>query len=289
MFFAGSARYLLPIAPALALWTANKLSEERLTFAIAAQMILAGLLTLANYQHWQAYKEFALANVSPDRRVWVRGEWGLRYYSESRGAVALPLGRRMEDGDRLLEQRLIHPEPVSKFPALASREIRPAIPLCLIGIDCRAGWSSVAFGLRPFDVSFGVLDRIALRAVSERPPTASYLRMNAPECEYQLLSGFFALEENRYRWMGPRGQLVLVGKRAPISAEIYATEERTVTVAVDGRDVLSTRLKTGLQIVATPLVEAADRALVTLTVDRPVRAPGDVRELGVIVQSIGFQ
>ncbi|MDX2178677.1 MAG: glycosyltransferase family 39 protein [Bryobacteraceae bacterium] len=289
LFFAGSARYLLPIAPALALWAAAKLSEERLTYAVAAQMMLAGLLALTNYQHWQTYKDFALANVVPDRRVWVDGEWGFRYYAESRGAVALPQGRRMQDGDRLLEQELAHGNRSSNLPVLAQREIRPSLPLCLIGTNCRSGWSSVAFGLRPFDVSFAPLDTVRLRAVAERAPTVSFLQMNAPECEYQLLGGFFSLEENRYRWMAPRGEVALVGKGGPLTIEIYATEERALTVSANGRALGTYNLKMGLQTIATPPVDAADRVIVTLTIDRPVKAPGDSRELGAIVQSIGFQ
>lgn len=289
LFFAGSARYLLPIAPALALWAATKLSEERLTCAIAAQMMLAGLLTLSNYQHWQGYKDFALANTPQDRRVWVDGEWGFRFYAESRGAVALPQGRRVQDGDRLLEQQLTREDRAGNAPVLAQREIRASLPLCLIGRNCRSGWSSAAFGLRPFDISFAPLDTVRLRAVAERAPTASFLRMNAPECQYQLLGGFFSLEENRYRWMGPRGEVSLVGKGGPLAIEVFATEERTLTVSADGRALGVYKLKQGLQTIRTPPVEAADRVVVLLSVDRPVKAPGDARELGAIVQSIGFQ
>ena len=58
VFFAGSARYLLPIAPPLAL-LASRLRPKWLAAGFAAQMALSLTLTIVNYQHWDGYRQFA--------------------------------------------------------------------------------------------------------------------------------------------------------------------------------------------------------------------------------------
>ena len=101
IFFAGSARYLLPVAAPLCI------AASASRFAIPA-LLLQGLLSLAmaivNYQHWDGYRQFAATQVpwGSARRVFVHGEWGLRYYMEERGAIALETGQRTRD-------RLEHP------------------------------------------------------------------------------------------------------------------------------------------------------------------------------------
>jgi hypothetical protein len=292
LFFAGSARYLLPIAPAVCLWAAKRLNEERLTYAIGAQMALAGVLTLANYQHWQAYKDFIDTHVVPltaqSKRVWVAGEWGLRYYAEQAGALPLKQGQILQAGEQVLISRYGQAPPSGTLQPVVTEDIRPSLPLRLIG--GRAGWSTVAFGVRPFDVSLEPVDRLVLAAVVDRPPTLSQLPMNHPEAERQLLSGFYPLEENRYRWMGPMARVVLVSQPAPVTLTVFATEEREFTVSADGRELQRFVLKQGLQTLATPaFTPTSASTVITLQVDRPVKAPGDTRELGVIIQSIGFR
>jgi hypothetical protein len=81
VFFAGSARYLLPISAPLAL-LASRLPRKWLAIGFGAQMTLGLALATANYQHWDGYRRVAynLRDLSSKRRVWVDDEWGLRHY-----------------------------------------------------------------------------------------------------------------------------------------------------------------------------------------------------------------
>src|SRR4029079_9829674 len=99
IFFAGallicsavSARYLLPIAAPVAILAARTSAARWLYAGFGLQMILALGLATATYQHWDGYRQFAktLAPDAAQHRVWVDGEWGLRYYMESEGALPL--------------------------------------------------------------------------------------------------------------------------------------------------------------------------------------------------------
>ena len=90
IFFAGSARYLLPIAAPVAI-LASRLPARWLAPAFAAQLALGLGLAAANYQHWDAYRQFAasLRAATAGHRVWVDDDWGLRYYIEADGGLPL--------------------------------------------------------------------------------------------------------------------------------------------------------------------------------------------------------
>ena len=53
---------------------------------------------------------------------------------------------------------------------LAAREIRPALPLRLIGLDSRSGYSTASKGFYPFGISSGPVDRVRAELVVERKP-----------------------------------------------------------------------------------------------------------------------
>lgn len=290
LFFAGSARYLLPLAPAVCIWVAKKLPEDRLTMAIAAQMVLSGILTMANYQHWQGYKDFIDAQasliqstVAKDARVWVNGEWGLRFYAESLGALPLRQAQAVQPGDLIIESKFAAPT-AGMLRKVADQEIRPQLPIRLIG--GRAGWSTVAFGVRPFDISMAPVDVVTLSAAVEREPTERQLPMSSPAAAYQLLSGFYQLEENRYRWMSRKGTLLLKPGEGPLTAVVYATAPAELRISLDGTELLRQPIPAGRHTLTT---KPGKGSLVAIEVDRAVPAPGDTRELGLIVESVGFQ
>ncbi len=56
--FAGSARYLLPIAAPVALLV-SRLRPRWLALGFAVQMTLSLGLAAMNYQHWDGYRQFA--------------------------------------------------------------------------------------------------------------------------------------------------------------------------------------------------------------------------------------
>src|SRR5208283_1619573 len=84
IFFAGSARYLLPLAVPVAILVTKQLSPRWLYAGIALELVLSLALAVVNYKQWGAYREYArsLAQDAQTKRVWVDGEWGLRYYLE---------------------------------------------------------------------------------------------------------------------------------------------------------------------------------------------------------------
>ncbi len=108
IFFAGSARYLLPVAAPLAILVARAAGTRALWTAVALQMPLSLALAAANYQHWDGYRVFAASvqKPAPGHHVWVAGEWGLRYYMEAVGALPLERDRLLEPGDVLVSSEL---------------------------------------------------------------------------------------------------------------------------------------------------------------------------------------
>src|SRR4051794_36397910 len=70
VFYAGSARYLLPIAAPVAI-LASRLRPGWLAPAFAIQLTLGLCLAAANYQHWDAYRQFAHTVHAP--RIWIDG------------------------------------------------------------------------------------------------------------------------------------------------------------------------------------------------------------------------
>src|SRR5207245_6363974 len=90
IFFAGSARYLLPMTAPVALLV-SRLSPLWLATGFTAQMILSVSLAIVNYQHWDSYRSFA-AELKPQvlgKRLWINSQWGPRYYLSAAGGIPL--------------------------------------------------------------------------------------------------------------------------------------------------------------------------------------------------------
>jgi len=304
LFFAGSARYLLPAAAPLALLAARRLAERPgwLWTGFLCQLALSLGLARVNYEHWDGYRRFAqaLAPEARQARVWINGEWGLRYYLESEGGLPLLEGQAVRPGDLVVSSRLAYPIPYTTgggAPALLREQpIRASLPFRLIGLRARSAYSTASFGLRPFDLGRGPIDIVRAEVILERPPALERLPMNSPEAERQIVSGLYQLEQNRFRWMGARATLLL--KRAPAAAPLeivlYLPENapaRRIQVSVDGTPLLEARLPgPGAHTLLTPPVAPGPSAAsVTIAVDRTFRVPGDQRELGVILAEVGFR
>ncbi len=297
VFFAGSARYLLPMAAPVAL-VASRLRVRWLAAGFALQMALSLGLAAANYRHWDGYRQFAfnLRGPAAGHRVWVDGEWGLRYYLESDGALPLTKSRKLRAGDIVVSSELgssVHP--VAPFAPLAAAEIGSAIPLRLIGLETRSGYSDSSRGLWPFGVSTGPFDRVRAELVVERHPTLEYLPMNAPEAAQQIVSGIYSLEDNRYRWMSGSAVVALRSPPAPLPLRaVFAIPEqaraRRVTLVLDGREVVSkTYSAPGSYTLESETVRPAGaEAAVEIRIDRTFSAPGDARELGIVLTAVGF-
>jgi hypothetical protein len=297
IFFAGAARYLLPMAAPVAL-LASRLRPKWLAVGFAAQLALSLGLATVNYQHWEGYRQFAesLRGVAAGHRVWVDGEWGLRYYLESDGALPLKKTQRLRPGDIVVSSELgASVNPAAPFAPLRTVEIKPAIPLRLIGLESHSGYSTVSKGFWPFGISGGLIDRVRAVAIAERHPTLAYLPMNAPEAVDQIVGGIFALEDNRFRWMS--GSAVVALKSPPAALPLRAmftippqARARRVTLLLDGREVASqTYPAPGTYTLESPPVRAAGAvAMAEIAIDQTFFAPGDSRELGIVLTGVGF-
>ncbi len=304
MFFAGSARYLLPAAAPLALLAARRLAKRPawLWAGFLCQLAVSLGLARVNYEHWDGYRRFAQALAPEARRarLWINGEWGLRYYLESEGGLPLLEGQAVRPGDLVVSSRLAYPIAYTTgggAPALLREQtIRASLPFRLIGLNVRSAYSTAALGLRPFDLGRGPIDVVRAELILERPPALERLPMNAPEAERQIVSGVYQLEENRFRWMGARATLLLKRPAAAAGLEIvlYLPENapaRRIQVSVDGAPLLDTRLAGpgAHRLVTPPVPPGPGAASVTIAVDRTFQVPGDQRELGVILAEVGFR
>ena len=297
IFFAGAARYLLPMA-APAVLLASRLRPKWLAAGFVLQLALSLGLAAVNYQHWAGYRQFAesLRGPAAGHRVWIDGEWGLRYYLESDGALPLKKTQRLRPGDIVVSSELsASVNPVAPFAPLRTAEIRPAIPLRLIGLESHSGYSTVSKGFWPFGISAGLIDRVRAVEVAERHPTLAYLPMNAPEAADQIVGGIFSLEDNRFRWMSRTAVVALASPPAALPLRATFTippqaRARRVTLLLDGREVASqTYPAPGTYTLESPPVRAAGAvATVEIVIDETFFAPGDTRELGIVLTAVGF-
>jgi 4-amino-4-deoxy-L-arabinose transferase-like glycosyltransferase len=301
LFFAGSARYLLPLALPVAILASRQLSRKWLYAGIALGGAISLALAMVNYRTWNGYREFAqtLANDTRTKRVWVNGEWGLRYYFESNGALPLERGQAVRPGEIVVSSSLIHQDFTTgggiKAP-LAALGITSRIPLRLIGIDSRSAYSTAGLGLRPFDISLGPIDFLRAEMIVERQPTLEYVPMNAPEAAQQIVSGVHALEDNRFRWMSGRGVLLLKSptEPLPIQVQLYIPDNapaRTVTLTLDDKPLSQMKYdRPGAYTITTaPVQPTGGAASLAITVDKTYSVPGDGRELGIILTGAGFR
>jgi len=297
IFFAGSARYLLPMAAPVAL-LASRLRAKWLAAGFAAQLALSLGLAAVNYQHWDGYRQFAesLRGSTAGHRVWVDGEWGLRYYLESDGALPLQKTQHLRPGDIVVSSELgASVNPTAPFVTLRTAEIRPALPLRLIGLESHSGYSTVSRGFWPFGISAGPIDRLRAVEVAERHPTLAYLAMNAPEAADQIVSGIYSLEDNRFRWMSRSAVVALKSPQAALPLRVTFTipqqaRARRVALLLDGREVASqTYPAAGTYTLESPPVRAAGAvAIAEIAIDQTFFAPPDSRELGIVLTGVGF-
>lgn len=296
LFFAGAARYLLPAAPPLAILAAERLGRRRLGAAVFAQAALAFALASAAMHHWQGYKDIA-ARVEMGPKTYVAGEWSLRYYLEQRGARPVMAGERIGPESVIVRSELGFPVHYSvgggRAETAATYEIRPALPLQLMGLHARSAWMTCAFGLRPFDWSWQPLDRITVTRVVSVPLERFELPMNAPDAETYILSGVYGLENGRYRWMARRAEIVLKPRPGVLVLDLFvpdASPARNLTVTAGGVEVLRAPLQPGMHALRTaPLPEARDRIGIVLEADRSFRPSGDARELSLVLESVRIE
>ncbi len=286
LFFAGSARYLLPIGVPVAILVADRLSLRWLAAGAAGSALISLSLAIVNYQHQAAYRSFQYD--AP--RIFTNAEWGLRYYLESRGARAITRDEALWPGDAVITTAYAPPVNGTPGAVVLEREIQSSIPLRTVGLGCRSGYSSVVWGLRPFDISLAPLDRVRVEVVAERKPILGYLNIGTPEAAAQIVSGIY----NSDRWTGERATVIL--KRPPDTSTVEASffvppqsPARSVQLLSNGRLLATdTFSAAGVRKVSAP-APPGDTVSLSLVVDKTFVVPPDQRKLGVLLTGIGFK
>lgn len=292
IFFAGSARYLLPIAAPVAILAARAVPSTRwLTVGFALQLMLSLGLATANYQHWDGYRQFA-KTLAPDvaqHRVWVDAEWGLRYYLESEGALPLSRDQAIQPDDIVVSSALAHAVTINApLAQLSAADIVPSVPLRLISLSHRSAYSSAAGGLLPFEISKGPVDRVRADLVVDRKPVLSYLDPKDPQAPAHILSGLFP-----DGWMSERASVLLIPKSTAVEVVLYIPQQapaRHVQLFVDGQLVAEDTFNgPGSYKLSAPFQSSNPTATVSIAVDKTFNAPGDRRNLGVVITGLGFR
>jgi hypothetical protein len=289
VFFAGSARYLLPIAAPLCVAA----SQSRFAIpALLLQAILSIAMAIVNYRHWDGYRQFAATQVPQARRVFVNGEWGLRFYMEQRGAIPLETGQKFRAGDIIVSNAYADPAP-GTYALLSERLITSPIPVRLIGMGSHSAYSSVGFGLLPYGLSTVPLDRVTASAVVEFKPTLEFIEIgSSAEADRHIAAGVSTND----KWTLQQATLLLLrpSTASELKVKFYVPPNglgRHLTIALDGVKVAEASLDhDGMYELSAPTSASATAAAasITIEVDRPLRVDGDQRELGVILVSAGF-
>ncbi len=302
IFFAGAARYLLPLAAPLVLLVVQALAGRPvwLRAALVINLVLGLGAAWVNFEHWRDSRAFAREAASrvAGAPLWTSAEWGARYYAERAGARPLLTGQTLAPGDFLLESALSgnveHSRGGNRMAVRLEREIRPRLPLRLAGLDARAGYATVGFGLRAFGWSTGPVDRLRLLEAVPMEASLSWLRMSDPAAADHLLDGVYGLEQGEWRWAAPRSsyRLLAPGRAAAVAAVIHLPAEapgRRVRLELDDKVIAERTLAgEGRHRIESGLVEESGPVTLTLQIDQGFRPAGDRRELGLIVLELGF-
>jgi len=292
-FFAGSARYLLPMAAPIAILisTARPLF---LKVAFFTYLPFSLLLATANYQHWNQTRTFA-QSLPHDRRIWVNAEWGLRHYLEDRGALPVRKGQQIPPGDLVVSSELAYPVAYShagSIPVITTQQsIHPAVPLRLIGLDTHSAYSTASKGLLPFGISNGTLDRLRAETLVPKLPAREYIDLALPDANDQIASGIYAADGNPWRWMAKSGTFLLKqpATPTPIQVRLYipdAAPARTISITLDNKPIATqTFLRPGTYTIQT---KPESGTVLTVTADQTFSVPSDHRTLGIILTGAGF-
>jgi len=125
----------------------------------------------------------------------------------------------------------------------------------------------------------------------------SFVRMGDPAAENQIVTGVYGLESGAWRWMSKRAVIRLRTPKQPsvLVVSLHLPEQapgRRIELEVNGSAVTETVLSgPGDHEIVSPVLPEliGDSATVSVSVDRTFTAPGDSRELGVILNAVGFR
>jgi len=169
-FFAGAARYLLPlVAPMALLFVIQFRNQPRvLWLALWANVLLGLNISFAAYEFSRVYAD---VEPPPGLPFLVNGEWGFRYYMVANGGQPLEAVSVPRPGEWIVASDL---SLAGKYDSLAEEIATPLrtvdlevrTPLRLVDHHAHSGFSAVSFGLLPFSFSSQPLDRITYSRTS---------------------------------------------------------------------------------------------------------------------------
>jgi hypothetical protein len=176
-FFAGAARYLMPLAAPLAILFVrqNQNRSWRLWATLVIGAVLGLNLAFADYELARVYSELP---QPPGKDFLVDGEWGFRYAMTRHGGKPIEPRSQARPGEWIIKSALIGGDFHSPAEALAvdvaSRDLRIRTPFRVIDRGrsddplgySHSGFESAGFGLLPFSFSERPIDHITYSLVS---------------------------------------------------------------------------------------------------------------------------
>lgn len=292
IFFAGAARYLLPIALPVAILASDRMQPRWIAAGAAAQGVLSFGLAIVNYQHWGGYREFArsLSREIATRRTWTNAEWGLRHYLEREGAMPVQRGRSFWPNDLVVATSYAAEPQTGPTAAFAEHTITSAIPLRIVAPGVDSAYSSISFGLAPFGISPRPMDVVRAAVVLERKAELSRLEIGTPAAAAQIVSGVY----NNDRWTTDRATVMLKrpDNASRVEAKIFVPPQataRNIQLLADGKLIREEKLPgPGVYTIAGIAYGNEKAVTITIEADMTFSVLPDQRRLGVVLLSVGF-
>jgi hypothetical protein len=169
-FFAGAARYLLPlVAPMVLLFVLQFQNRPRwLALALGVNLVLGLNVSFAAYEFARVYTQVP---PPPGRTFLVNGDWGFRYYMLQHGGQMLEERSVPSPGEWIVSSELslgANYDSLAEETAVPMRTLDLPVrtPLRLVDRHAHSGFSSVSAGLLSFSFSRRPLDRISYARTS---------------------------------------------------------------------------------------------------------------------------
>jgi hypothetical protein len=197
----------------------------------------------------------------------------------------------IQPGDTVVSSALAHAVTINAPVAqVSAADIVPSVPLRLISLSHRSAYSSAAGGLLPFEISRGPVDRVRAYTIVDRKPVLSYLDPKDSQAPVHILAGLFP-----DGWSSERASVLLKTPEKLASVEVVFSipsnaAAHHVQLLVDGNLVAEDTFNgSGSYKLSAPFQSSDPTATVTVAVDKTFNAPGDRRNLGVVITGVGFR
>ena len=141
----------------------------------------------------------------------------MRFYLEAEGALRSRANRLVQAGDWIVSSALALPASPSprRRRRVLEREINATLPLRLIGLNSKSGYSTAAFGFRPFDIDTGS-DRSCPRGCGAGAESGAFVLANERARSAEpARKRHLQTRRNQWRWTSGRAMLLLKPPHRP--------------------------------------------------------------------------